>query len=379
MAKNSTQMTAAGIARRIRDSDRSPTEVVEAHLDRIHERNARRNAFVTVTDGLARETAAADERAIDDGEPLGPLHGVPIVIKDLANVERVRTTDGSLLFEDRVADADSPFVARLRSAGTIVVDKANTPEFGLGTTTDDLLVGPTGTPFDPDRVAGGSSGGAAAALGDWLVPLAPGSDAGGSIRTSASLCSVYGLKPTYGLVPNVTRPNAFANHTPLSRNGRMARTVEDAALSLDVTAGEHPRDPFSIPAREEYHAAVDRSIDEMRIACSPSMGAFPVEPAVREALDDAVSAFERAGATIDEVDPDLGHDQRGIMSAYYTMATVRWQSLFGDLEPKGFDPHGEDRDRVRPYLVDLIMDTEEPTVREYERADVIRTHVSDGL
>ncbi|WP_049901438.1 amidase [Halococcus agarilyticus] len=379
MAETSTRMTAAGIARRIRDGDLSPTEVVEAHLDRIHERNARTNAFVTVTDDLARETAAAAERAIDDGEPLGPLHGVPIAIKDLADVEGVRTTDGSLLFADRVADADSPFVARLRSAGAIVVGKTNTPEFGLGTTTDNLLVGPTGTPFDPDRVAGGSSGGAAAALGDSLVPLAPGSDAGGSIRIPASLCGVYGLKPTYGLVPNVTRPNAFADHTPLSHNGPMARTVEDAALSLDVMAGAHPRDPFSIPAQEKYHAAVDRPIDGMKIAYSPEMGTFPVEPAVRETLDDAVSAFERAGATVDEVDPDLGHDQGEIVDAYYTMATVRWQSLFDDLEAQGFDPRGEDRDRVRPYLADLVVDTEEPTVREYKRADVVRTHVFDGL
>ena len=372
-------MTAAGIARRIRDGDLSPTEVVEAHLDRIEERNARTNAFVTVTDDLARETAAAAERAIDDGDPLDPLHGVPIAIKDLADVEGVRTTAGSLLFEDRIADTDSPFVARLRSAGAIVVGKTNTPEFGLGTTTDNLLVGPTGTPFDPDRVAGGSSGGAAAALGDSLVPLAPGSDAGGSIRIPASLCGVYGLKPTYGLVPNVTRPNAFADHTPLSHNGPMARTVEDAALALDVMAGAHPRDPFSIPAREEYHAAVDRTIDGMRIAYSPDMGTFPIEPAIRETLDDSVSAFERAGATVDEVDPDLGHDQGEIVDAYYTMATVRWQSLFDDLEAQGFDPRGEDRDRVRPYLVDLIVDTEEPTVREYKRADVVRTHVFDGL
>lgn len=379
MAGTSTRMTAAGIARRIRDGDLSPTEVVEAHLDRIHERNARTNAFVTVADDLARETAAAAERAIDDGEPLGPLHGVPIAIKDLADVEGVRTTNGSRLFADHVADADSPFVARLKDAGAIVVGKTNTPEFGLGTTTDNLLVGPTGTPFDPDRVAGGSSGGAAAAVGDSLVPLAPGSDAGGSIRIPASLCGVYGLKPTYGLVPNVTRPNAFADHTPLSHNGPVARTVEDAALSLDVMAGEHPRDPFSIPAQENYHAAVDRPIDGTKIAYSPDMGIFPVEPAVRETLDDAVSAFERAGATVDEVDPDLGHDREEIVDAYYTMATVRWQSLFDDLEAKGFDPRGEDRDRVRPYLVDLILETEEPTVREYKRADVVRTHVFDGL
>jgi Asp-tRNA(Asn)/Glu-tRNA(Gln) amidotransferase A subunit family amidase len=379
MTETLTRLTAAGIARRIRDGDCTPTEVVEAHLDRIHERNDRTNAFVTVTEELAHEMAAAAERAVEEGEPLGPLHGVPVAIKDLADVEGVRTTSGSLLFEDRIADSDSPFVARLKRAGAVVVGKTNTPEFGLGTTTENRVAGRTGTPFDPERVSGGSSGGAAAALGDSLVPLAPGSDAGGSIRIPASLCGVYGLKPTFGLVPNVGRPNAFAKHTPMSHEGPMARTVEDAAISLDVMAGPHPRDPFSVPAQDDYHSAVDRPVDEMRIAYSPDMGTYPVDPAVREVLDDAVSAFERAGATVDEVDPDLGHDQEEIMDAFYTMATVRWQSLFDNLEDQGFDPRGADRERLRPYLVDLVMDAEEPSTREYKRADVVRTDVFDGL
>ncbi|WP_101295788.1 amidase [Halegenticoccus soli] len=379
MTENPTRLSAAGIARRIRDGERSPVEVVEAHLDRIHERNDGTNAFVTITDELAHEMARDAERAVRDGEPLGPLHGVPVAIKDLDDVEGVRTTSGSVLFEDRVAESDSPFVSRLKDAGAIVVGKTNTPEFGLGTTTNNRIVGPTGTPFDPERVAGGSSGGAAAALGDSLVPLAPGSDAGGSIRIPASLCGVYGLKPTYGLVPNVGRPDAFASHTPFSHVGPMARTVEDAAISLDVMAGVHPRDPFSVPAQRDYRAAVDRPIDGVKIAYSPDMGTYPIEPAVREVLDEAVTAFERAGATVDEVGPELSHERQEILDAFYTMATVRWQALFDNLEGQGFDPRGEDRDRLRPYLVDLIIDAEEPTTRELNRADVVRTHVFDGL
>lgn len=379
MVANTTHLSAAGLARRIRDRDLAPSEVVEDHLERIRERNERTNAFVTVTDELAREMAADAERALEAGDPLGPLHGVPVAIKDLDDVEGVRTTSGSLLFEDRTADADSPFVARLKEAGAIVVGKTNTPEFGLGTTTDNRIAGSTGTPFDPDRVAGGSSGGAAAALADRLVPLAPGSDAGGSIRIPASLCGVYGLKPTYGLVPNVGRPNGFASHTPFSHEGPMARTVEDAALSLDVMAGTHPRDPFSVPATDDYHAAVDRPIDELTIAYSPDMGVFPVEPAVENVLEEAITELERAGATVDEVDPDLGHDQAELLDAFYTMATVRWQSLFDTLEGQGFDPRGADRDRLRPYLVDLVLDAETPTTREAAQADVVRTTVYDGL
>ncbi|WP_254762789.1 amidase [Natrinema marinum] len=379
MVTRVTDRTAAGIARAIRDGDYSATEVVESTLERIHDRNDRTNAFVTVTDELAREMAADADHAIDEGEPLGPLHGVPVAIKDLDDVEGIRTTSGSLLFEDRVAESDSPFVARLREAGAIVVGKTNTPEFGLGVTTDNRVAGPTGTPFDPDRVSGGSSGGAGAALGDRLVPLAPGSDAGGSVRVPASFCGVYGLKPTQGVIPNVSRPNAFASHTPFSTNGPLARTVEDAALSLDVMAGAHPRDPFSIPKGGEYRDAVDRPIDDLKIAYSPDMGIYPVAPEVRDALEDAVSALERVGATVDAVDPDLGHSNEEILDAYYTMATVRWGSLLENLEDEGFDPLGEDRDRLRPYLVELIMEADEPTTREYKRADVVRTHVLDGL
>jgi len=372
-------MTAAAIARDVREGTRSPTDVVDAHLARIHERNDRTNAFVTVTDELARRMAADAERAIADGEPLGPLHGVPVAIKDLDDVEGVPTTSGSLLFEDHVADADAPVVERLRAAGAVVVGKTNTPEFGLGTTTDNRIVGPTGSPFDPDRTAGGSSGGAGAALGDSLVPLAQGSDVGGSIRTPASFCGVFGLKPTYGLVPQAARPNAFVSHTPMSHKGPMARTVEDAALALDVVAGTHPRDPFSAPTTTAYRAAVDRPIDDLTVAYSPDLGVYPVDPAVRETLDDAVSALERAGATVDEVDPNFDHDRTEILDAYYTMATVLWQSLFDDLERQGFDPRGDDRDRLRPYLVDLVMETPVPSAREYKRADIVRTDVFDGL
>jgi Asp-tRNA(Asn)/Glu-tRNA(Gln) amidotransferase A subunit family amidase len=379
MGRNVTHLTAAGIARRIRDGDLSPVDVVEAHLDRIRERNDRTNAFVTVTEDLALEAAAAAERALDDGDPLGPLHGVPVAVKDLDDVAGVTTTSGSLLFEDHVADADSPFVTRLKEAGAVVVGKTNTPEFGLGTTTDNRVAGATGTPFDPARVSGGSSGGAAAALADSLVPFAQGSDAGGSIRIPASLCGVYGLKPTFGLVPNVGRPNAFAQDTPMTHQGPMARTVEDAALALDVMAGTHPRDPYSVPASDDYQAAVDRPVDELNVAYSPDMGIFPLDPAVRETVDDAVGAFERAGATVDEVDPDFGHDQDDLLDAFYTMATVRWQSLFDDLEAQGFDPRGADRDRLRPYIVDLILDADAPTTRAYSQADVVRTDVFDAL
>jgi Asp-tRNA(Asn)/Glu-tRNA(Gln) amidotransferase A subunit family amidase len=377
MSPDVAHMTAVGIARRIRDGDLSPVEVVDATLAAIEERNERTNAFVTVTDERAREAAERAERAVESGERLGPLHGVPVAIKDLDDVAGVRTTSGSKLFEDRVAEENAPFVDRLLDAGAIVVGKTNTPEFGLGCTTDNRVAGPTGTPFDPDRVSGGSSGGAGAALGDGLVPLAQGSDTGGSIRTPASFCGVYGLKPTFGRVPRVDHRNAFGDHTPFSHTGPMARTVEDAALMLDVMAGPHPLDPFSLPEPAvDYVAATRRPVDDLSIAYSPDLGIYPIDPAVREVLDDAVLAFEAAGATVERVDldPDLTHEN--VLDAYYTFATVLWESLFDALEEEGdLDPRGADRDRLAESTVETILEAETVSTREYKAADRTRTRV----
>ncbi|QLG64149.1 amidase [Halorarum salinum] len=373
-------LSAARLVREIRDGDRSPVVVVDALLDRIEARNDRTNAFVTVTADRARAAAREAGRAVEEGRSLGPLHGVPVAVKDLDDVAGVRTTFGSRLFEDDVADEDDEFVRRLEAAGAIVVGKTNTPEFGLGCTTDNLVVGPTGTPFDPSRIAGGSSGGAAAALADRLVPLAQGSDTGGSIRTPASCCGVFGLKPSFGRVPRMNRPNAFADHTPFSHTGPMARTVADAALMLDVMAGPDPGDPFSLPSDDaDYVAATERPVDGMRVAYSPDLGIYPVEPAVREVVDEAVGALADAGATVERADPDVDCERGDVLDAFYAFAKVRWESLFDHLEEQGLDPRGADREKLRPVTVETILESDPVTTREYKRADVTRTTVYEGV
>jgi Asp-tRNA(Asn)/Glu-tRNA(Gln) amidotransferase A subunit family amidase len=380
MSSDPCLASAIELAREIRAGERSPVDIVEAHLERIEERDGAVNAYVTVTAEEARAAAEKAERAVEAGESLGPLHGVPVAIKDLEDVAGTRTTSGSLLFEDNVSEATEPFAERLLDAGAIVVGKTNTPEFGLGCTTNNRVAGETHTPFDTSRNAGGSSGGAGAALAAGMAPLAQGSDTGGSIRTPASFCGVYGLKPTFGRVPRVSRPDAFEAHTPFSHVGPMARTVEDAALMLDVMAGPDPDDPFSLPETDDdYLGATERGIEGLDVAYSPDLGTYPVEPEVAEVVADAADAFEECGATVEEVDVDLGCEQSEVLEAFYTFARVRWQSLFDALERQGFDPRGADRDRLRPVVVETILDEPEPTTREYKRADRTRTRVYDGL
>lgn len=374
-------LSATRLAKEIRTGDRSPVTVVDALLNRIDARNDRTNAFITVTADRASQAAREAERAVEDGRSLGPLHGVPVAVKDLSNVAGVRTTFGSRLFENHIVDEDDEFVRRLEAAGAIVIGKTNTPEFGLGCTTDNLVVGSTGTPFDPAKVSGGSSGGAGAALADRLVPLAQGSDTGGSIRTPSSCCGVFGIKPSFGRVPRVNRPNAFADHTPFSVTGPMARTVADAALMLDVMAGPDPSDPFSLPKDDtDYVAATKQPIDDLRVTYSPDLGIYPVDSVVRDVVGEAVQALTDAGATVKRVDPDFDCEQTDILDAFYTFAKVRWESLFDNLEAvHGLDPRGVDREKLRPVTVETILESDPVTTREYKRADIIRTKVYDGI
>ena len=380
MSNDPCLASAVELAKTIRAGERSPVDVVEAHLERIEKRDGAINAYVTVTAEKARAAAEEAERVVEAGESLGPLHGVPVAVKDLEDVAGIRTTFGSLLFENNVSERSEPFAERLLDAGAVIVGKTNTPEFGLGCTTNNRVAGETHTPFDTSRNAGGSSGGTGAALAAGMVPIAQGSDTGGSIRTPASFCGVYGVKPTFGRVPRVSRPDAFEAHTPFSHVGPMARTVEDAALTLDVMAGQHPDDPFSLPETgEDYLGATDRGVEALDVAYSPDLGTYPVDPEVAEVVADAVEGFEDAGAVVEEVEVDLGCEQSDVLEAFYTFARVRWQTLFDNLESRGFDPRGDDRERLRSVVVETILDEPEPTVGAYKRADRTRTRIYDGL
>ena len=371
--------TASGLAAAIRAGEHTSVAAVERSLDRIRARNDELNAFVTVLDERAREAAREADRAVAADDDLGPLHGVPVAIKDLyAYKAGVRNTYGSVPFADHVADTDALVVQRLEDAGAVVVGKTNTPEFGHKGLTDNELFGPTGTPFDPDRNAGGSSGGSAAAVAAGLVPVAQGSDGGGSIRIPASFCGVYGLKPAFGRVPYEGRPDAFSAHTPFANAGPITRTVEDAALLLDVMNGPHPRDPLSAPDDgADFRGALDRSVDGLDVAYSPDLGLFPVEPAVRAVVDDAVERFADAGATVERVDPDVGYEREALVEEWLTVSRVKYAALARSLAEDGIDLPGEHRDAVAPELVALMEDGPEVSGVDYKRTDVARTAVFD--
>ncbi|WP_441249457.1 amidase [Kitasatospora sp. McL0602] len=297
-----TDLTAHELAARVRRREISPVEVVQAALDRIEQVNPTVNAFVTVCGDRALAAAKEAERAVESGAELGPLHGVPIAVKDLDPVAGVRMARGSLVFAEDVPTETILCVERLEQAGAIVVGKTNTPEFGFKATTDNALFGPTPTPFNLAMNAGGSSGGSAAAVSAGLVPLAQGSDAGGSLRVPAAFCGVFTLMPTFGRVAVQAKPNAFRRLNPMVVYAPLARTVRDAVLGLDVMSGPHPRDPFSFPVGDRLVDGLDGDLTGLRVAYSPDLGGYPVTAEAERIVRAALPALAEAGAVVEEVD-----------------------------------------------------------------------------
>ena len=279
----------------------SPVELLASCRQRIERVNGRLNAFVTFAWERASAEAEAAEQAVMDGDRLGALHGLPLGVKDLALTGGIRTTFGSPQFADFVPGADELQVARCRAAGAIVVGKTNTPEFGAGANTVNPVFGATGNPFDPDKTCAGSSGGSAVALATGMVPLATGSDMGGSLRNPAAYCGVTGCRPSPGAVPSELR---LLGHSPLAVNGAMGRSVADTTLLFDAMAGHDARDPLSAPGMLGAPAApVDLST--LRVAISEDLGFAPVERAIRAVFNAAVAQFEGVFGRCERRDPDM--------------------------------------------------------------------------
>jgi amidase len=299
-------LSAVELVAKIRRRDVSAREVMMAHLARIERVNPRVNAIVTlVAERAAADAARADELTVRGGA-LGVLHGLPVAHKDLVETAGIRTTRGSLFYRDHVPTRDASIVTRIRAAGAITVGKTNTPELGAGSQTFNSVFGATRNPYDLTKTCGGSSGGAAVALACGMVPVADGSDTGGSLRNPAAFCNVVGFRPSPGRVPGNS-----ANWSPLSVSGPMARSVADVALFLSAIAGHDPASPLSIVEDgARFRAGLERDFKGVRVAWWRGLGGIPFEPDIRRAINANRRVFEDLGCIVEDAEPDFdGVDQ----------------------------------------------------------------------
>lgn len=355
-------MPARELARRIRTREVSPVEVTGAVLARLARVDARVHAYCTVAADQALAAAREAEAALRRGASLGPLHGVPVSIKDLTPTRGLRTTMGSRIFAHHVPAEDAVLVERLRAAGAIVLGKTNTPEFGCKPFTDNRLFEPTRNPWALDRSPGGSSGGAAAAVAAGLGPLAEGSDLAGSIRHPAAWCGVVGFKPSPGRIPRFPAVTAW---NTLSVHGPLARTVEDAALMFAVMAGADPRDPLALPpAGEDWLRAVEEPPRRaLRLAWSPDLGgAAPVDPTIAAHCARAIRALaETLGWAIEEAAPEVGE----LLDPFLVLNAVLRQAAAG----RYLDAWREEMD---PVLVERLELARRLGATDVARAEVAR-------
>lgn len=336
-------MPASELVANIRAGRISSVAATENVLARIEASRDSLNAFITVMAEDAMEAARAADAAVvatvDNGKDLGPLHGVPISVKDLINVKGIPTTFGSALMTENIAPADAVAVTRLRAAGAVIVGKTTTPDNAHKLLTDAPLFGVTRNPWNLDLTPGGSSGGSAAAVAAGIGPVSLATDAGASTRLPASCCGVVGLKPTLGLVPHNQVPDAFQNFIHL---GILSRTVVDCALMLGAIAGEHGSDPLSIGAKSEnYSAALARdNLGGLRFQWRPLLGNELLAAEVREACEGALGTLEGLGAAIEPIDDAFELAE----PPWRVLQQSNWAARFGnEVETDG--------DRMDPSLV----------------------------
>jgi amidase/aspartyl-tRNA(Asn)/glutamyl-tRNA(Gln) amidotransferase subunit A len=368
---------ATELVRQLRRRELSAREAIEAAIDRIERFNPAVNAVVTTTFDMALEAADRADTSSSAGVFLGPLHGIPILIKDLFDFHAgIRNTFGCPAMVDFVPDQTVAHVARLEQAGAIILGKTNTPEFGHKGVTDNRLFGPTRSPFDLSRNAGGSSGGSAAAVAVGMVPLAQGSDAGGSIRIPAAWCGVVGFKPSYGRVPNTGSPNAFFSHTPFVHAGPLARTVRDAALMAQVMSGPHEDDPFSLPDDGmDLIAALEGDGNDLRLAYSRDLGVFAVESVVANVVDDYIASLRHSGLDIDDVDVKLPLDQDDLAALWCRQVGAMYGEMFEGMKRGGLDLLRDFADDVPSPIHEMVEAARLASALDVHRDNVLRSGV----
>ena len=340
----------------------SPVELTKSCIERIEQVDGALNAIVTLDADMALSAAKDAEQAVMNGDDLGLLHGLPVAIKDLQATKGLRTTWGSLLYEDHVPEEDDAVVANVRAEGGIIFAKTNTPEFGAGANTTNKVFGATGNPFDPDKTCGGSSGGSGVAVASGMAPLATGSDHGGSLRTPATFCGVVGFRPSPGLVPRTTRPVSLL---PMPVMGPMARSVGDAHLLLLAQLDLDKDDPFSsddllrIP---DVLSGVD--LGSLKVAFSADLGCAPLDNDIRKVFESRTAAFSHMFAETQARDPDLSD----VHEAFEILRAVQFVAA-----------HKERLENSRDKLGPNVINNTERGLK-YSLADVAWAHkVQTGL
>ena len=342
----------------------SCVEVMDAHLAQIDAVNPRLNAIVTLDAERARDVAADHDANYSKGA-LPPLWGLPTAHKDLVSTRGMRTTFGSTLFADNVPDKDDLIVERVREAGAIAIGKTNTPEFGAGSQTFNRVFGATRNPYDPTRTCGGSSGGAAVALAARMLPLADGSDLGGSLRNPASFCNVLGLRPTPGRVPSYPTLNPWADMSVL---GPMARSVDDIALFLSVLVGDDPRVPVALTdPGAAFYPVTPLDLRGARVALTTDFG-LPVERSIRSRIEAIGVLLQSLGARVEVACPDLS----GATEAFHVLRANGFRERFAALPAKS---RAELKDTIRWNLAA----GEALTVADLDRAWAARRAVFDRV
>lgn len=295
------ELTAVELAARLARKEVSARDVLTAHLAQIERLNPRVNAIVTLVAEQAMAAAAHADEAITRRNQIGVLHGLPAAHKDLFDTAGIRTTRGSPFYRDHIPTSDALIVTRMRAAGAITVGKTNTPEFGAGSQTFNAVFGATRNPYDLMKTCGGSSGGSTVAVACRMLPIANGTDVGGSLRNPAAFCNVVGLRPSPGRVATESAP-----WSPLAVSGPIARTVADVALFLSAIAGPNPGSPLSIqedPAR--FRGPLGRDFKGVRVAWWRDLGGIPFEPEIRRVVNSTRKVFENLGCVVEEAEPDF--------------------------------------------------------------------------
>ena len=353
-------LTAVELAHKISSGELSAVETMEAHLAQIEKVNPQVNAIVTLLPEMAMEAARKADEKLARGEEVGPLHGLPVAHKDLVQTKGIRTTFGSLVYENFVPDEDALLVERLREAGAILLGKTNTPEFGAGSQTFNKVFGVTKNPYDLTKTCGGSSGGAAVSVACRMLPFADGSDLGGSLRNPTNFCNVVGLRPSVGRVPSWPSESGWNS---FAVDGPIARTVEDTALMLSVLAGPDLRSPISLPENGAvFRNSLERNLKGIRIAWSSDLGGLPVDSRVTKTLEAQRAVFEDLGCIVEEGFPDFS-DADEIFKTF--------RAWFYEMNLSSLLP--EHRDKLKETVVWNIEAGMKLSGPELGRAEVKRT------